>query len=172
MTRHADAKHVEVRLETPPGALVLEVEDDGRGISPEEARGRKSLGLLGIRERALRLGGSVSVTAASPHGTLVSLKVPARRGDHGARSGWTGGKMIKVLIADDHAVVRRGLRQILTEDPEIFVGAEACRTAAEVRELVRAQRWDVVVLDVNMPGGNGIELVSELRRKRSPRCAS
>jgi DNA-binding NarL/FixJ family response regulator len=73
--------------------------------------------------------------------------------------------MIKVLIADDHAVVRRGLRQILTEDPDIFVGGEAS-TAAEARELVRAQRWDVLVLDVNMPGGSGIELVSELKKER------
>jgi DNA-binding NarL/FixJ family response regulator len=73
--------------------------------------------------------------------------------------------MIKVLIADDHAVVRRGLRQILSEDPDIFVGAEACN-AREVRELVHSQRWDVVVLDVNMPGGSGIELVTELRKER------
>jgi DNA-binding NarL/FixJ family response regulator len=74
--------------------------------------------------------------------------------------------MIKVLVADDHAVVRRGLRQILAEHPEILVGGEAS-TVPEVRERVAAERWDVIVLDVNMPGGSGIELVSELR-KQSP----
>lgn len=74
--------------------------------------------------------------------------------------------MIKVLIADDHAVVRRGLRQILMETSDILVGGEAA-TAAEARQLVGQHRWDVVVLDVNMPGGNGIELLGELRRQHS-----
>ncbi len=74
--------------------------------------------------------------------------------------------MIKVLVADDHSVVRRGLRQILTETPDILVGGEAS-TVQEVRQLVRDQRWDVIVLDLNMPGGSGIELLGELR-KQSP----
>jgi len=72
--------------------------------------------------------------------------------------------VIKVLVADDHAVVRRGLRQILTETQDIMVGGEAS-TAQEVVDLVRAQRWDVVILDVNLPGGNGIELLADLRRE-------
>jgi two-component system, NarL family, invasion response regulator UvrY len=71
--------------------------------------------------------------------------------------------MIKVLVADDHAVVRRGLRQILAETPDILVSGEAS-TIPEVRQLVHDQRWDVVVLDINMPGGSGIELVAELKR--------
>jgi two-component system invasion response regulator UvrY len=72
--------------------------------------------------------------------------------------------MIKILIADDHAVVRRGLREILTETSDMLVGGEAA-TAPEVRQLVREQRWDVVVLDLNMPGGSGLELLGELRRE-------
>jgi two-component system invasion response regulator UvrY len=71
--------------------------------------------------------------------------------------------MIKVLIADDHAVVRRGLRQILSETSDILVAGEAS-TVQEVRELVREQRWDVVVLDITMPGGSGLDLLTELRR--------
>ena len=74
--------------------------------------------------------------------------------------------MIKVLIADDHAVVRRGLRQILAETPDILVAGEAS-TVQEVRELVRDQRWDVVVLDITMPGGSGLDLLTELRRLSS-----
>jgi two-component system invasion response regulator UvrY len=71
--------------------------------------------------------------------------------------------MIRVLIADDHAVVRRGLRQILSETPDILVEGEAA-TAPEVRQLVADRRWDVVVLDLNMPGGSGMELIGDLRR--------
>jgi DNA-binding NarL/FixJ family response regulator len=76
--------------------------------------------------------------------------------------------MIKVLIADDHAVVRRGLRQILSETSDILVGGEAS-TVQEVRNFTREQRWDVVVLDINMPGGSGLDLISELRREAGPR---
>ena len=74
--------------------------------------------------------------------------------------------MIRVLVGDDHAIVRRGLRQILSETSDIAVEAEAA-TAAEVLECVRTRRFDVVVLDVNMPGGNGIELIAEIRKERA-----
>ena len=73
--------------------------------------------------------------------------------------------MIKVLVGDDHAVVRRGLRQILAETPDILVGGEAA-TGADVLRLVRAERWDVVVLDINLQGANGLEILGEIRRER------
>jgi DNA-binding NarL/FixJ family response regulator len=73
--------------------------------------------------------------------------------------------MIKVLVADDHAVVRRGLRDILAETGDILVAGEA-KTAPEVLELVRKQRWDVIVLDISLPGGNGLELAADIRRER------
>lgn len=72
--------------------------------------------------------------------------------------------MIRVLVCDDHAIVRRGLRQILAETPDIEVAGEAA-TAAEVMRLVREQRFNVVVLDVNLPGGSGIDLLSEIRKE-------
>jgi DNA-binding NarL/FixJ family response regulator len=73
--------------------------------------------------------------------------------------------VIRVLVADDHAVVRRGLRQILAETPDIVVAAEAS-TADEVRRMVHDVHCDVVVLDINMPGGSGIALLGEIRRER------
>jgi len=73
--------------------------------------------------------------------------------------------VIRVLVADDHAVVRRGLRQILAETPDILVGADAS-TAEEVRRLVREQRFNAVVLDINLPGGSGLELLAEIRQER------
>lgn len=72
--------------------------------------------------------------------------------------------MIRVLVCDDHAIVRRGLRQILAETPDIEVAAEAA-TAADVLRLVREQRFNVVVLDVNLPGGSGIDLIGEIRKE-------
>ena len=72
--------------------------------------------------------------------------------------------MIKVLVADDHAVVRRGLRQILAETSDILVGGEAS-TAAELWQLVERERWDSVILDIEMPGRSGLELLGELKRQ-------
>jgi two-component system, NarL family, invasion response regulator UvrY len=73
--------------------------------------------------------------------------------------------VIKLLIADDHPVVRRGLRQILAEAGDIHVASEV-GSAQAVLEAVREQRFDVVVLDISLPGGNGIELIGEIRRQR------
>ncbi len=73
--------------------------------------------------------------------------------------------MIKVLVADDHAIVRRGLRQILAETPDVLVGGEAA-TAEEVRRLVREERWSVVVLDISLPGGSGLDLLGDIRKER------
>ena len=73
--------------------------------------------------------------------------------------------MIKILIADDHPVVRRGLRQILTEDPELHVAGEAS-TPAEILAKVSAERWDVILLDISLPGRSGIELIAPIRSER------
>ena len=72
--------------------------------------------------------------------------------------------MIRILIADDHAIVRRGLKQIVSEQADMIVASEA-ENAREVLDLVRTQEWDVVVLDINMPGRNGLEVLKELKRE-------
>src|ERR1700735_3371941 len=73
--------------------------------------------------------------------------------------------MIKVLVADDHAVVRRGLRQILAETPDILVGGEAA-VGADVLRMVREERWDVVILDINLQAANGLEILVEIHREQ------
>jgi DNA-binding NarL/FixJ family response regulator len=70
--------------------------------------------------------------------------------------------MIRVLVADDHTVVRRGVKQILSEAPDIVVVGEAS-TAHEAIRAVRQERFDVLVLDIAMPEGGGLEVLSQLR---------
>ena len=72
--------------------------------------------------------------------------------------------MIRILIADDHAIVRRGLKQIVSEQADMTVASEA-ENARQVLDLVRTQNWDVVVLDINMPGRSGLEVLKELKRE-------
>ncbi|HZS07782.1 MAG TPA: response regulator transcription factor [Blastocatellia bacterium] len=72
--------------------------------------------------------------------------------------------MIRILIADDHAVVRRGLKQIVAEQFDQPVIGEA-QNASEVLSLVRLGEWDVVVLDISMPGRGGLEILGELKHE-------
>jgi DNA-binding NarL/FixJ family response regulator len=70
--------------------------------------------------------------------------------------------MIKILVADDHAILRRGLIHLLSEEAEMTVVGEA-QNAAELLALTRAQAWDIVILDVAMPGRSGLEILKELK---------
>ena len=71
---------------------------------------------------------------------------------------------MKVIIADDHPVVRQGLRQMLAVEADLQVVGEA-RNGQEVVDLSRRVPWEVAVLDYNMPGKNGLELIKELRQR-------
>ncbi|MFT3745641.1 MAG: response regulator transcription factor [Pyrinomonadaceae bacterium] len=70
---------------------------------------------------------------------------------------------MKVILADDHTIVRHGLRQLLEKDKDITVVGEAAN-GNEVFELLRVQKVDVIVLDISMPGRNGLETLKDLRR--------
>jgi DNA-binding NarL/FixJ family response regulator len=69
--------------------------------------------------------------------------------------------VITVLIVDDHDIVREGLKQIVHETGDITVGGEA-RTGAEAMEMAR-QRWDVIILDLNLPDRPGLDVLAHLR---------
>ena len=73
--------------------------------------------------------------------------------------------MIRALIADDHAVVRQGLKQILGDTPEMVVAGEATN-GQEVLDKVRAETWDVVVLDISLPDRSGLDILKQLRSER------
>ena len=73
--------------------------------------------------------------------------------------------MIRVLIADDHPIVRDGLKRILGANPEIEVAAEAS-SGDEALALARANDYDLALLDMSMPGLSGIELVKRLKSEK------
>jgi PAS domain S-box-containing protein len=74
--RHANATRISIRLVRTPDLLTLEVADNGIGISPARQKGTGSLGLVGMRERALACGGEFNIGGQPERGTTVSLRVP------------------------------------------------------------------------------------------------
>jgi DNA-binding NarL/FixJ family response regulator len=72
--------------------------------------------------------------------------------------------MIRILIADDHAIVRAGLKQLVAEHPTYRVDAEA-ETGPEALHILRSQPIDMVLLDISMPGRGGLEVLTEIKKE-------
>ncbi len=73
--------------------------------------------------------------------------------------------MIKIFIADDHAVVRRGLKQIISETPDMLITAEAER-GEDLNSRLYKENCDIVLLDISMPGASGLEVLKQLKKKK------
>jgi two-component system, NarL family, invasion response regulator UvrY len=71
---------------------------------------------------------------------------------------------IHVLIADDHAIVRQGLKQILSETGDLVIVGEA-DDGADALQLARSKSWDVFLLDISMPSRNGIDTLKQLKKE-------
>src|SRR5437879_13859993 len=72
---------------------------------------------------------------------------------------------MKILLADDHTVVRHGLKQIIADEFKRAVFGEA-RNAQEALNLVWKENWDVAVLDITMPGRSGLEVLREIKKSK------
>jgi DNA-binding NarL/FixJ family response regulator len=70
---------------------------------------------------------------------------------------------MKILIADDHQIIRRGLKDILADEFDLLRVGEAC-DGPETLEAARKQAWDIVLLDIKMPGRSGLEVLEELKK--------
>ena len=127
VARHAGARRAEVRLELAGGRPRLEVDDDGHGFPPDGLEGG---GVRGMRERAVLIGGSLRLA-----------REPARRRARHPGAAARMSLQTRILLADDHAVVRRGLRLVLEGEPDLRVVAEAGDGAEAVeRGLQRGRR--------------------------------
>jgi len=72
--------------------------------------------------------------------------------------------LIRILIADDHAIVRAGMKQLVAENPIMIVEAEA-KTGADALDLLNKKKFDIVLLDISMPGRGGLETLTEIKNK-------
>jgi DNA-binding NarL/FixJ family response regulator/two-component sensor histidine kinase len=126
-----------------------------------------SYGLLGMRERARLLGGTLRVTSGQGVGTRVVVEVPVGRTvipapppsvPHPAQEQ----SVVRVVIADDHPLAREGIRRLLAADPGIEILGEAADGGAAL-EATRALRPDVLLLDLQMPEMDGVAVLEALQ---------
>lgn len=179
IVKHAGVKEATVRISESEGRIETIVEDDGQGFDPAELRieGGQSegIGLFGIRERLTYFGGRMEIDSAPGQGSRFRMVLPnsiilteprhsGRRRNFGKGSEvsempeekFDDEKKIRVLLADDHIVMRQGLARLLRGEQDIEVVGEAADGESAI-EMIRECRPDVVLMDINMPGMGGIE---------------
>ena len=146
--------------------------DDGIGFDAAAARDRAIArappwACSGCRSASRSSGGDLEIVRTRPAaGTEVRARFPSRRAAPGH-----GMKPIRVLLADDHTLVRAGIRGLLQGLAGVEVVGEA-GDGQEALRLAESLRPDVVLLDVGMPGLNGLEVAGRLARARRARSAS
>ena len=152
VAKHARAHEVRITLEPTDRRVRLSIADDGVGfdvIAMQRNVDTPHWGMLTMQERAASMGGTVRLDSTPGHGTR------SRRGDRDAKT------MIRVLIADDHAVVRDGLCYLLEAQPDLSVVGDAANGREAVARTIQLKP-DVVLMDISMPELNGIDATAQI----------
>jgi PAS domain S-box-containing protein len=169
--KHAVTTRVRITLRRLGGNVYLEVRDWGRGfdgaVPPEGGAPGERVGLCGMRERITLLGGEFSIHSRPGAGTSVvaevrlTTAVPSREVPMPDRRRETSSPA-RVVIADDQAIVREGLRTMLANESDFEVVGEAA-DGDETLELCRTLRPDLVLMDVRMPRMDGLAATRAIR---------
>jgi PAS domain S-box-containing protein len=185
--KHAGTDQVDVKLAIGDGDTIhIQVSDDGMGFDPsagidDKNQPQAGLGLFSIHERLALLGGYLDIQSAPGKGSRFNLILPrslpnvAADGPEAQRreTAWqerlvydsASGtpKSLRILIADDHAVARAGLRELFGKRSVLRVVGEAASGVEAISQAVALQP-DVIVMDVSMPQMNGIDATREIHR--------
>lgn len=175
VVKYAGVKEATIEAVSPEdGLLQLSVNDPGRGFELSALAGgggEGGFGLFSIRERLAAIGGRMTIESGLGEGTTVTLEAPLyteerlemtlpqpEPGHPVAKRHRAGesGEETRVLVVDDHVVVRQGIATLIDEIPDFVVVGEAS-DGFEAIELMSEHHPDVVLMDVNMPRMNGIE---------------
>jgi CheY-like chemotaxis protein len=181
--KHAGVREAKLRLRRRGGAVCLSVSDQGQGFAVEEPGPAGGLGLGSIRERVKLLGGRMKVRSLPGKGSTFRIVVPdARPPVTGAqdvtmekavpgatamekRQTGPGEQVLRVLLADDHKIVREGIESMLVGEPDIEIVGQA-GNGREAVDLACRLEPDVVVMDVSMPVMSGDEATRQIKRHR------
>lgn len=180
VVKHARVSRANVVLKQQEGDLLAVVEDHGVGFDPNQVLAdgpTAGLGLARIGERVEACGGRMEVESSPARGTRVTMRVPVSsdssqsrpaadekqslidRHEDPARLGTEAAGASaprRIMLVDDHEIVREGLRMLLAQADDVKVVAEAS-SGEEAVEKVRSDPPDVVLMDVSLPGMSGVE---------------
>lgn len=170
--KHARATKVSIQVVFGCGEFRLELKDDGIGFESDCYEG---VGIRGMRERLKELNGSLRVKSANGSGTSLVATIPlgSARPDLDATSNLHDLPQnpieheCRILVIDDHEVMRRGIRSLIDSQPGLTICGEAA-SAKEGLELLERLRPHVTLLDLQLPDKNGWALLREARKMRLP----
>ncbi len=181
VVKHAGVNEARIRVRRLGHYVGLSVSDRGRGFDPQDLRAAAGFGLLSIRERLELLGGRLKIKSAKGKGSTFFLVVPDGEKPEDRRPKTEDGKkieegapssvlrspssLLRVLLADDHEIVRQGLISVLGEEQGIEIVGQASN-GREAVELAERLEPDVVVMDVSMPVMTGEEATRQIKRRR------
>ena len=149
--RHSRARHVHVAVGASGGKLWAEVSDDGRGFDPAEVNG--GTGVVGMRERALALGGDLEIRSEPGEGTTVRFELALKKDREEQEE-------IRILLVEDHASLRQAVAALFDREPGFTVVGQA-GSLAEARTMLDGV--DVAIVDLDLPDGYGGDLIKEMR---------
>ena len=177
-------KNSRVEVMQEAGRIQVDVEDEGVGFDPIQLNGKcqsKGMGLFGIQERLTYLGGSMEINSAPGRGSRFRLITPplpmktavspiaeqsivsvSMASQLKAKAG--SEKRIGVILVDDHMVMRQGLAGLLRAEPDIEIIGEASDGQSAI-DLTRELRPDVVLMDISMPGMDGIQATRSIHKE-------
>jgi PAS domain S-box-containing protein len=178
VVKHAGTDKASVSYYLGHGQLTVSVADQGKGfdpaVLPEIGNGLEKFGLFSMRERLELRGGLLEVISSPGKGATVTMKLPVVEAD--LEKAMTAsakpesmpllvGQPIRVVLVDDHQMMRQGLRSVLEDNRELVIVGEA---ADGLEAVAMAQRLapDVVLMDINLPKLDGIAATQRIMQER------
>jgi CheY-like chemotaxis protein len=169
-------------LDRKNGTIRLKVEDRGRGFDPGtmESTESKGFGLLNVRERITATGGEMDIESYPEKGTRIIVTIPetvieeiqeqqvpeASPGLPPSEADQPLDSALRILLVDDHEVMREGLRTLLKDEPGIEVIGEA-PDGETALDIIAKEHPEIVLMDVSMPGMGGVEATRRIQNQFS-----
>jgi len=165
--RHSDAKSLDIMLLIEPEEVTMTLRDDGRGFTNDlvvenSGKAKLNIGLAIMQERAALVGGTLAIESIPNEGTEVRVTLPLVSQNEAGEL--MNEQQIRVIVVDDHAIMREGLVRLLADEADLQIVGVASDGRAAV-DLALKEPADVILLDIVMEDMTGLEAAREILAK-------